>query len=95
VASGSFQGWGRKLLGLILRDYRVEAFEDLFLDRSTLGDAFGASGSCQCLLTILIVVSSRLGELFEDEFFGSILGTSVSGATAAGVSIVLSFAGST
>jgi hypothetical protein len=60
-------------------DYRVEAFEGLLLDRSTLGDAFGASGSCQCLLTILIVVSAGLGA-----FFGGTIATAVTVVLAAG-----------
>jgi hypothetical protein len=63
------------------RDYRIEAFEDLFLDRSTLGDAFGANGSCQCLLTILVVASFDLGALFG-------------GIAAMGVTVVLSGPGS-
>jgi hypothetical protein len=63
------------------RDYRVEDFEDLLVDRSTFGDAFGASGLCQCLLTILIIVSAGFGA-----FFG--------GNIATGVTVVLSAAGS-
>jgi hypothetical protein len=63
-------------------DYRVEAFEGLLLDRSTLGDAFGASGSCQCLLVILIVVSALT-------VVSAGLGALSGGTIATGVTVVL------
>jgi hypothetical protein len=63
-------------------DYRVElGFNGLPLDRSAAGGRFGANGSCQCLLTIFVVVSFSPGAVFR-------------GLIAIGVTIVFSDVGS-